>query len=241
MVIPDVHQNFEFLEAISSQENFSNFEKIVFLGDFLDAKEPEFRATEAIEKTLNFVVQSRLSNPGRVEVLLGNHDILHFALSSESVQSFEKSALIEYFGMPKPEVISVCRRVDSFWDFVKIAVEVDGYVLSHAGINGRYWNRCKNPAENVEELNRLKSDIVDSENNLSELFQAGRSRGGSLEKGGPIWLDWNTEFDNEIGIPQIVGHTVGAEYRKNGCSYCLDAMQRSYGVVSESGVIIKHV
>jgi hypothetical protein len=48
------------------------------------------------------------------------------------------------------------------------------------------------------------------------LFSVGRVRGGTGEVGGPLWLDWDAEFEDNLEVPQIAGHTRCAKQTQEG-------------------------
>jgi hypothetical protein len=64
------------------------------------------------------------------------------------------------------------------------------------------------------------------QNELHPLFHAGPGRGGILAPiGGPLWLDWESEFVDDLPYPQIVGHSRSSEVRRKDRSWCIDAAQ----------------
>ena len=70
----------------------------------------------------------------------------------------------------------------------------------------------------------------------------GRARNGSSPYGGPLWLDWNHEFEgfpNEEGLwsPQIVGHTQGVGVRMKKGSINLDCGLKYCALVNYQGGI----
>ena len=75
------------------------------------------------------------------------------------------------------------------------------YMISHAGFN--------KPPEDWPTVKSM-------------LLAVGYSRGGKSPVGGPLWLDWEEEFN---GIPnefQIVGHTRGKHPRIHPRGICID-------------------
>jgi len=67
-------------------------------------------------------------------------------------------------------------------------------------------------------------------------------RGGEKqERGGTTWQDWNLEFsDDEIPLPQIVGHTRSASgARQQGRSWCLDGRQTCYGRLEPEALTVR--
>jgi hypothetical protein len=54
--------------------------------------------------------------------------------------------------------------------------------------------------------------------------------------GGPLWLDWDAEFEDALEVPQIVGPTRCAKQTQKGRSYCIDFAQAAYAIVENGNV-----
>jgi len=244
IIIPDVHQNYSFLEKLLGLHRPESVARYVFLGDLFDAKDSFFANLEALEKTLTLVSDLVKATKNKVVLILGNHDVLYFFSRDESgLKPAEKNTLYEYYGMPDRSKMTLLREKDfsNFWDLFQLAHYEQGFLCSHAGITKDYWSTRASVEDNVENLNLRLGNLIDSKGEINPLFRAGFSRGGDLPRGGPLWLDWTAEFTDEIDIPQIVGHTVGVKTRKSGRSYCLDAQQRCYGILKEGQLEIREV
>jgi len=59
------------------------------------------------------------------------------------------------------------------------------------------------------------------------ILAVGACRGGTASQGGPLWLDWNEEFEAIRELPQIVGHTRSISLRQRENSFCIDCSQTS--------------
>jgi hypothetical protein len=239
LVIPDIHQNHVFLESILEQENPEAFTKVVFLGDFFDAKNPRFNSAFALEKTLGLMVELLEQHGDRVEILLGNHDVLYYYLQEIFKGSAVfRSRLMDYYGLPDRDKLLVAQNeaYEGFWRRFSIATLKNGYLLSHAGVTLEHWDTGLTPEANLSALNQNLNHPMDENKELQSFFRAGISRGGDLPRGGPLWLDWYQEFQDELPLPQIVGHTAGAAWRRVGNCYCLDAVQRCYAIIDDKGV-----
>ncbi len=57
-----------------------------------------------------------------------------------------------------------------------------------------------------------------------------------LPFGGPLWLDWNREFEDALEVSQIVGHTRCVKQTQKGRSFCIDLAQAAYAVVENGEV-----
>ena len=116
---------------------------------------------------------------------------------------------------------------------------LDGWLLSHAGVHPKWWNPA---ARSIEERARhLKWSWDEAFDQIFEeaeypIFAPGKARGGVRPYGGPLWLDFDAEFQDALEVPQIVGHKRCAKQAQKGCSYCIDMAQGAYAIV-EDGVV----
>lgn len=51
--------------------------------------------------------------------------------------------------------------------------------------------------------------------------------------GGPLWLDWESEFVDELPYRQIVSHSADSEPRQKGHSWCIDCGQQAYWILED--------
>lgn len=234
IIVPDVHQNYRFIEKILEKQDLGSGDEWIFLGDFFDPKDPFFDTSEALEKTLTLVDRLILEAPGKVRLLLGNHDVVYyFNRIGSGIARLACNEINRYYGQPDRQRLTVARSLElsAFWECIQLVCYKQGYLFSHAGMTFDHWERSSSVEANMGNINSQIKQPVDAQGDLSSLFRAGLIRGGDQHRGGPLWLDWNSEFTEAIEIPQIVGHTAGVGGRKSGRSYCLDARQRMYGVL----------
>lgn len=234
VIIPDVHQNHRFVDKVLERHDLGSLHRLIFLGDFFDSKEPFFAHREALEATLQRILKLVCELGDRMLILLGNHDVLYYFNREEgALDAVARNALHSYYGLPNRESLAVAASMElaPMWERVQLAHLEQGYLLTHAGVTSEFWSKRRSFEQNVAHLNHSMTGLLDAQGQLAPVFRAGFSRGGDALRGGPLWLDWNQEFTEEIGIPQIVGHTVGSGFRQQGRSYCLDARQQGYGVL----------
>lgn len=79
LVIPDVHQNHDFLNRILAAERVEDFEHVVFLGDIFDSRDIDFRGPESAAKTATILKDMRRRLGSKLVLLYGNHDVPYFA------------------------------------------------------------------------------------------------------------------------------------------------------------------
>jgi hypothetical protein len=250
LLIPDIHQNHEFLAQILEREIPKNFEKVVLMGDYFDAREFAFMGPESARKTARLIceLEARLGN--RLTLLWGNHDVPYFLYQTANKASNPDSGveirIRQQIGLaPELEATAeaVCEEWQlSLWSKLRPFVRIGRFVVSHAGIHKKHY-----PAEAGSigaSLRKLDNQWTKGMANLGAggapqpLMDAGEARGGKRDEvGGVTWLDWNHEFADDLPFGQIVGHTWYAFERRIGRSHCLDYGQGAYGVLGRKLVV----
>jgi len=224
LVIPDVHNKIHTADSIIDREEW---DEVVLLGDYFDDFDDSL---DEAEETADWLIkQSRM--PNRI-CLIGNHD-MPYAFPRQGFEcsgwNFMKQAVINNV-MGKRE-----------WSRLLPVYPVDKkYLLSHAGIHPSHVQVTGDSREIIIETILQAYDRVWSESTEEELFRAGRSRGGTQKYGGITWLDWS-EFEEIPGIPQVVGHTAGGNWRSTGeGNYCLDTHLQHYAIIEDDVVTVKN-
>ena len=177
LVIPDVHET-----RYWENNNFDDFDRIVFLGDYFDfhGKEPEG------DKIENFLNICRLKN-NKVDLLLGNHD-LSYLLN-------ERTNTYQYYNSFK-----IKEALENNINLFQIAVEYDGYVFSHAGISKDFME--ENKLSSLKDINDKKT------NRIMKLSPMDWSGYGNSTYNSPVWIRPNALLQNAAFDKQVVGHTV---------------------------------
>ena len=195
LVIPDIHTRVERAEEIITAFA-SRFDQVVFLGDYLD----EFADTEADALRAAKWLADSISKPNRVH-LVGNHDLAYLAPRSFTrCQGWSPEKRRE-----TAPVLNLLPR-----DRVYAAVEIDGWLLSHAGFAPAFTG-CRTATELVEwAAGQLRTLFAGGH---PYLFAMGAGRGGSEPFGGVTWCDWDSEFAPTPKLNQLVGHSPGRHVR----------------------------
>ena len=240
LVIPDIHENLEFLNYVLAAENPADFDKVVMLGDYFDPHPPEETSENrlrAVAKTLKGLSETL---GDKLILLCGNHDIPYYALRPACGGGDGRPNTVIGGWLPdtSPERAAVINAVwdGAFWRRLEGAVLLDGWLFSHAGVLPRFWpadaGSPEAAAATFRERWREAFDRIFKESE-NPLFAPGRARGGTAEVGGPIWLDWDREFEDALEVPQIAGHTRCARAAQKGRSFCIDLAQGAYAVVED--------
>jgi len=210
LIIPDIHQDIEWVRSILRQEN-DNWDHLVFLGDYFDPSENPSEVAPACE-TAAFLLKLEEIYEDRVTFLLGNHDIpyMEMLLRYESGRmpkfplnncgSFSRIRLGGLMGiLRKPFIQRFC-----------LFVECNGWLISHAGVHPKFWSGGLPGVDDpLESLNNLcKIALKKLTEHRVPILGCGAGRGGLQDIGGITWLDWRKEFEDDPRLPpQIVGHT----------------------------------
>lgn len=210
LVVPDIHeQAIRFRREV--EPLFGDFDQVVFLGDWFDTfknHDPEGMCNAINRYIFN----------DKFVFLMGNHDA-HYRWPREEF-------LCSGFQRETAEVIK-SNLTPAEWQRFKISHQVGPYLLSHAGYH-----------ERTLKYRSSESDALASADQgaFHPIFGVGQARGGRQAFGGPLWLDFNWEFEHIANLPQIVGHTVqrGGPAHKSG-SICLDTALRHLAVIDTTG------
>lgn len=237
LVIPDVHQNIRWVEAILAKEA-AEAGRIVFLGDYFDSKVES--AADATETASYF---SKLSDRYQAEFtfLVGNHDLPYLydlqrnrQPNSSDGNPYSNGAYNAYL---TPSIGAALAK--SFIASLEPFALVEGWLLSHAGVHPDHLQRPDRAG--LDTLYRKLKTQVDKlpSDRSAELAAIGTARGGAEPRGGIVWQDWFQEFEDTLEWPQIVGHTLIPEASQKGRSWNLDTRSGSYGIISEGGLTIR--
>lgn len=241
LVIPDVHQDIRWVERILERD--TDWDRVVFLGDYFDSRLPA-RFHASLSATCEFLDKLRRVLGSRVTFLLGNHDIQYLE-ARPACLSFRTPRRLRYkcgAAFSHSAAKAIAKELSpEFWDGARLAVSVNGWLLSHAGVAPAHWPEYPAPAESLAAFEVACTTALATLRTASHpLLQAGEVRGGDAPVGGVTWLDWDDEFSDALPLPQLVGHTASGEgARQKGRSWCLDGMQSTYGVLTGDGLKVE--
>ena len=205
-IVPDMHGNWKLALGLLEQEGIAYQDddeeirrldtdtRVVQLGDLVNA----------VRSSVNDDISAtRLVGNAIDIVLIGNHEhpyfggpafdgFAHFYELQHALQGLNNRGLIQ------------------------AAIEVDGILLTHAGVT-----RDIDQIEDWENPNNKALEVADALNILWKnkeyqhaMFSTiGQLRGGRHPLGGILWSDWREP--KSALLPQIVGHSVGSTWRAN--------------------------
>jgi hypothetical protein len=234
LTIPDTHQNIWWVKQILERE-YDKVDHILFLGDLFDSHRTD---VSTVTETAEYFLKLR-NEESNLTILLGNHDAPYYSLYPNAKNfhgGLHNRNAFPCSGFTSNKCFDIAKVLT--WDFIqqiKLAVQIDGVIYSHAGILPQFFPLrpegydIKSFFNQVDELTK---DWWLHPNHY--LLGCGRARCGYQDHGGLIWCDWNIEFRDSAGLPtQIFGHTKGNEVRQKGQNYCIDCKQTTYAIVTD--------
>lgn len=177
--------------------NIKNYDKVVFLGDYVDS----FTISDlAIYENLKNIIRLKKTNPHKVVLLLGNHDIQYLYFPRYQCRGFRptmQSQLTNLFNSNK--------------GLFQIAYQKENHIFSHAGItNSWYHEFLRLPIlEKIKDDTDTLADLLNKVDQTGQryiLHTAGYFRGGD-GNGGVTWA-YKKETTNEVETIQYMDRSV---------------------------------
>lgn len=185
LINPDIHGRVFWKYSI---EHKDEFDKIVFLGDYLDPYSPDLLETE--EDNFKEIIQFKKDNPDKVILLLGNHDCHYISYKILNGSRYNSLKAEEYQKLFLDNI--------SLFQLVYI---YDKYLFSHAGVYEEWLKMCN---LNLDDLIDYDLDNLASYLNVLDYH-----RGGYKDIGSCIWADVSDSETQKLleGYYHIFGHT----------------------------------
>ena len=212
LIIPDIHGRSFWKSACA---NIDDYDKVIFLGDYLDPYGFEGISEEEAMKNFVEIIHFAVANKDKVVLLLGNHDMPYF-----SDEYYRQS---DWWDRHSVEHHDEARALfDEHRPIFVLAYEDDTTIYTHAGIvqlwldeMAERFDLTLNPA--ADDINAL----LEHPDGPQALFTVGRARGGFGRAGSPVWADVHEHYYNKLNGPenpkfQIFGHTLQALWDEEG-------------------------
>lgn len=233
LVLSDAHQRIDWIQAVLEHEA-GNFDQFLFNGDIIDSFDdpPVVAGTRATAKYYKWLLDNH-------HVTLGNHDAPVMESWSHNQQYKNKRPLLNACsGFTNSKSIDFNKELKwTDWEKVSLFRVVNGWLVSHAGFRENFWRPFAGLEENFEGLwDDCHWALQHIQFERSRMFSCGYSRGGDSSWGGPIWLDFGLEFQDNLPLPQLVGHSHDKMIRQRGKSFCTDA-PGAYALIAKDGSI----
>ena len=202
LVVPDVHGR-KFWKLPSYDE----YDKIVFLGDYLDHYPGESDNDFDIE---NFeeIIQFKKDNPNKVVLLLGNHDWPYY---NEDIYRAERYWCRHDYNN-HDEIHKLFEDNHDLFQLYYIIEPENGrpILFTHAGFTNNYYNSMVN-RYNITDIQGICDKLFEPVNHPGLVFWVGYTRGGEMPTGSIIWADIREHGEEKVkplcDYFQVFGHT----------------------------------
>ena len=216
LINPDIHGRIFWKYSI---EHKDEFDKIIFLGDYLDAYSPDLLVNE--KDNFKEIIQFKKDNLDKVILLLGNHDCHYInskILHSSRYNPFKASIYHKLFN-------------DNL-DLFQLVYIYNKYLFSHAGVYQKWMDLNK---LTLKDLLDCDLDKLSKSLNWIDYF-----RGGFYDVGSCIWADIRDSGTEKLlkGYYHIFGHTQLKFNLSTSELSCLDC-RVPFSLDSETGYINK--
>ena len=185
LINPDIHGRVFWKYSI---EHKDEFDKIIFLGDYLDAYSPDLLLKE--EDNFKEIIQFKKDNSDKVILLLGNHDC-HYI--NDKIYEASRYNLFKHDSYQKLFLDNI--------DLFQLIYIYDKYLFSHAGVYQKWMDLNK---LTLKDLLDCDLDKLSKSLNWIDYF-----RGGFYDVGSCIWADIRDSGTEKLlkGYYHIFGHT----------------------------------
>jgi hypothetical protein len=222
LVIPDVHGREFWKHAI---DHVDEYDKIIFLGDYLDPYDFEHITVEDAIANFEHIIDFKLANDDKVELLLGNHDLPYYS------EYYYKQSWY-HCRHSKRYHRDISGIFDGHRDVFKIACTYGDVLFTHAGCTPGWLDEVFTSQYKIESLDDLVfslNNLLNTEEGLRCLYMVSGDRGGTDAHASCVWADvtdtmWYQRMMENPDCPvreimkvkQIYGHTLQAFYRLEG-------------------------
>lgn len=223
IIIPDLHG-----KDLWKQVDVQAFDKVVFLGDYVDAPDID---SHQIADNLRSIIFLKTRYPDKIVLLLGNHDMQYMYYPAFPCSGYDHKV--------GEQLKTLFQDNKSLFQY---AWQHRNHIFTHAGIS-RDWLKEKSPTLKHYVKQDLTNTLGEAINKAGEddphlVATPGVARGGRAKHGGVTWADISETRDNiPGGLHQYVGHNRVADITTTGdasksITYCdcLNAVTRFHEI-----------
>lgn len=218
LIIPDVHGRKFWTSACN---NIDEYEKVIFLGDYVDPYPFEGITVEEAIENFKEIIEFKNNNPEKVVLLLGNHDFPYAFEEYLHMSSYHSrhSAIHHY------DIAELFNKTPHIF---QLSYSYDGILFTHAGVESTWFDnvlKCKET--DPEKISEVLNTLPYNRQGLDKLYYITSRRGGYDGCGSCIWSDiFDMIYDNDKEqeetnpsivheIKQVFGHSLQAFYDKD--------------------------
>ena len=165
---------------------------IVFMGDYCDPYGESVH--EALLDNLKEIIDLKRSEPVRITLLLGNHDLHYFNSAIPRGSRFDAAIAQELRFIFKSEKSLFCNA----WQYRNI-------LFTHAGVS-QYWIDTGLCHDIMPDAARCLNNPELLGENPGAIYDCGRYRGGDSHFSGIFWADIEELNKLPKGLIQVAGH-----------------------------------
>ena len=200
LIVGDLHTKHHILEKV--KELSKNYDKIIFLGDYVDDWDTVPEASYNILVRLKEFYEQNL---GKVVLLTGNHTASEW-WGGDFRCSGWNPVTSQYVG----------NFMTKFNSIFNLAYAQDNFLFTHAGVIQLWADKYLDLEEYNAETIAKKLNFIfhhwgeddEAEKIFKGLTDVGYYRGGNATCPSPLWTDINELLTDPLtGVNQIVGHT----------------------------------
>lgn len=224
VAIGDVHGYDTWAVAVNNEPDA---EMYVFVGDYFDSI--NISRLQQIENFRN-ILAFKVANPGRVVMLLGNHDYHYLSCCKQRYTGYNVG-----FSVPIGAMLD-----DAIRDgHIKMCYSEDGYMFSHAGIT-KTW--CVDNDVDTNNLAESVNDLFKYRPYKFEFVSGGDNKGDDVYQS-PIWVRPNSLVSDAVdGYLHVVGHTTCDDIYIRENMILIDTLHvGQYLVIEDGTAITKHI
>lgn len=211
LVVPDPHLKTEVIERGIELADKLFCDRIVVLGDYFDDWDANI---EDYEKMAAYLKKQLRLQPGRLVLLLGNHELSYMGFPCSGHKKGAESILTKWLEADNRFI----------WCYAE-----DGVLYSHAGFTDGWVRENKIVAPNFLDYHFKKGNGAATcekglakMNSIAQMAQVGQARGGRDPHPSPLWADLMELVSDPVGtFIQVVGHTPVKQIEfYNHCYFC---------------------
>ncbi len=229
LIVPDIHGRV-FWKSILPFLSSNKYEKIIFLGDYVDPYISEgYHWNDAI-KALIDVIYLKRQYKDKIVLLLGNHDLGYI---DERINTCRRD--IRNCDIIRTILLEYSKDFDLLYDKSCSVENITRVLYSHAGITHDFYSVLKNRLDINESyivytINKMWHESGENRDLIKLLLSyVGELRGGEDVSGSFVWADIHEHDFEDFTIPntfQIFGHSQTPYVPIIGTSCaCLDTRQ----------------
>lgn len=210
LIVPDVHGR-SFWEDVLPFVNSDEYNKIIFLGDYLDPYYNDKISGKQAYKTFLKILDLKKAHPDKIVLLLGNHDLGYLDTNiCDCRRIVELDEEIFYTFLADKQLFDITYKIET---------DDKTILFSHAGFTRTFVNILKDKFMDDDEWSCIESLNDWFHQNMTKhvktvynlLAMVGRERGGMHPTGSCVWADVTETTYAESCLEntiQIFGHTI---------------------------------